>query len=51
MGNRDKRDDKTKKPKKDAKQAVGHIHSVEIAPPVEIVKKKRRKDEFPSDEE
>jgi len=51
MGNRDKRDDKSKKPKKGTKQAVSRAQPMEVVPPVELVRKKRRKDEFPSDEE
>lgn len=42
MGNRDKRDDKVKKPKKDAKTPAGRVQVTEIPPPVEVVKKKRR---------
>lgn len=42
MGNRDKRDDKAKKPKKAAKQAAGQVQITEVPPPVEVVRKKRR---------
>ncbi len=42
MGNRDKRDDKSKKPKKAVKQAVGQVQITEVLPPVEVVKKKKR---------
>ncbi len=42
MGNRDKRDDKAKKPKKTAKQAVGQVQITEVLPPVEVVRKKKR---------
>lgn len=41
MGNRDKRDDKTKKTKKDAK-TVSRVQVTDVAPPVEVVKKKRK---------
>ncbi len=51
MGNRDRRDDKVKKPKKSDKQSAGHVHPIEILPPVEVVKRKRRKDEFSTDED
>lgn len=42
MGNRDKRDDKIKKPKKDAKQAIGRVQVEGLPPPVEVVRKKRK---------
>lgn len=42
MGNRDRRDDKVKKPKKTEKQAPHQIQLGEVPPPVEIIKKKRR---------
>jgi len=45
MGNRDKRDDKVKKPKKDAKSTSARAQITEVPPPVEVVKRKR-KDEF-----
>ncbi len=42
MGNRDKRDDKAKKPKKNAKQPVSQVQVTDVPPPVEVVRKKRR---------
>lgn len=42
MGNRDKRDDKVKKPKKDAKSAAKSVQVTELPPPVEVIKKKRK---------
>jgi len=42
MGNRDRRDDKVKKPKKDIKSAASHVQVTEVPPPVEVVKKKRK---------
>ncbi len=50
MGNRDRRDDKVKKPKKDTKARVAHLEPAEVPPPVEVVKKKRAK-ELPLDED
>ena len=42
MGNRDKRDDKAKKPKKTEKQAAHQLQVTDVPPPVEVIKKKRR---------
>jgi hypothetical protein len=42
MGNRDKRDDKAKKPKKVTKQAVGQVQVTDVPPPVEVIRKKKR---------
>ncbi len=44
MGNRDKRNDKVKKPKKDTKLSTIHSQVTEVPPPVEVIRK-RRKDE------
>jgi hypothetical protein len=45
MGNRDRRDDKVRKPKKETKQGATRIDATETPPPVEVVKKKRRKED------
>lgn len=45
MGNRDKRDDKVKKPKKVERSPTGQVRVVEIVPPVEVVKKKKKEEE------
>ncbi len=50
MGNRDKKDDKVKKPKKDAKLSTNRIQLTEVPPPVEVVRKKR-KEEFGENED
>ncbi len=42
MGNRDKKNDKVKKPKKDAKLSTSRIQVTEVPPPVEVVRKKRK---------
>lgn len=49
MGNRDKRDNKVKKPKKDAKVVTNRVQATELPPPVEVVKKKRKDREFDED--
>lgn len=49
MGNRDKRDDKVKKPKKDAKVVTSRVQGTEVPPPVTVVKKKRKDREFDED--
>jgi hypothetical protein len=45
MGNRDRRDDKVRKPKKEVKQSTARIEVTDTPPPVEVVKKKRRKED------
>ncbi len=50
VGNRDRRDDKVKKPKKSDKVVTGRSQITEVPPPVEVVRKKR-KETFPSDED
>jgi len=49
MGNRDKRDDKAKKPKKTTKQAIGQVQVTEVQPPVEVVRKKRKEPSIDED--
>ncbi len=49
MGNRDRRDDKVKKPKKSEKQAAHQIQATELPPPVEVIKKKRREPDLDED--
>lgn len=44
MGNRDKRDDKIKKPKKTAKVLSGRVQVAEVLPPVEVIRKRKRKE-------
>jgi hypothetical protein len=39
---RDKRDDKVKKPKKSTKLPQSTVQITEVAPPVEVVRKKRK---------
>ncbi|MGE5618027.1 MAG: hypothetical protein ACM3US_02075 [Sphingomonadaceae bacterium] len=46
MGNRDKRDDKVKKPKKGAKLNSSKLEVTELPPPVEVVRKKRKEPRF-----
>ena len=46
MGNRDRRDDKIRKPKKDVKPGAVRIEVPDSPPPVEVVKKKRRKEDL-----
>lgn len=42
MGNRDKRNDKVKKPKKAEKPAVHQVLVGEVPPPVEVIRKKKK---------
>lgn len=42
MGNRDKRNDKVKKPKKVEKQVIHQVQVTDVPPPVEVVRKKRK---------
>ena len=49
MGNRDKRNDKAKKPKKTAKLATGQVQVTEVQPPVEVVRKKKREPSIDED--
>ncbi len=42
MGNRDKRDDKIKKPKRTVKTQAGKVRNAEVLPPVGLVKRKRK---------
>jgi hypothetical protein len=50
MGNRDKRDDKVKKPKKDSKLSLSRVRVAEVPPSVDVVRKKR-KEEFANNED
>jgi hypothetical protein len=49
MGNRDIRNDKVKKPKKDAKSASKSVQVTELPPPVEVIRKKRKEREIDED--
>ncbi|MHB0868128.1 MAG: hypothetical protein ACYC66_05235 [Chloroflexota bacterium] len=46
MGNRDKRNDKVKKPKKDTKANIAKLQVTELPPSVEVVRKKRKEPLF-----
>ncbi len=50
MGNRDKRDDKVRKQKKDAKVIASRVEPVEVPPPVEVVRKKRKPELAPDED-
>lgn len=44
MGNRDKRNDKVKKPKKSTKLSGSRVEVTDVPPPVEVVRKKRKEE-------
>ncbi len=46
MGNRDKRNDKVKKPKKDTKLNTAKLEVSDLPAPVEVVRKKRKEPLF-----